>query len=829
MKELSKSNGYKTINDVLWGDDMAARQFMIPSFQRGYRWTEKNVRQLIEDIYENVTEKIKNIPIGPIEKKGDLKVLGPTNETEKYCIQPLVVTQGNDGRYCVIDGQQRLITCVIILSALNNLSGEHVSDNIDTEIDIEFDSRENTKELLKTLYTYQDTYQKTGKKNEAIEAIHSGDKINFTDMEDIDHAYMLQAYSVAYKYFSGLLGGPQSDKLLRLKYDRFSEDKKEDIRKEIYGIYRDILLYCTQFIWYESIDSLNDPQKVFTNFNTGKIELTDSELIKAVVMTKKKDGEKINKDKQIVVAEKWSEIENYLHEASLWAFIPHASGKKQYDNDDEITRIDVLYEYLIYSLGKNSDEYRIYDKKEDKSLYYAVSEWIARQKDQDIYDIWKKISYIFSGLYELYHNDSIIYNMTALYIFLCYESNDDSEIIYNGLINVLKRSRGDDRKNALKDLIYQKLMGAAKNSGNVKKELAKKITGLRYAKTNDEIINFLVTYNIAMLCTAPENGSRYDFIAHKKQTWHREHIFARNMDMLKNDTWTDEHDIYARNAFESLADTDYIDYVFYLFYTAGDKSLLDNLTSYEYDSKGRLVKVRYEYDQKRKSISFVWNEEKLEISETEMNQLVDHARNVTKNYGGSGFFDSLCRAVIICDNAKKYLKNFERTDIIKYYLDSIEREPDILKKQKLLECCEYVTGRDVSSKTTDDRIKALDEEKEKLLRDIRSYIVRPENDETSDSTEEKNSPFVNNLTDNSMGNMALLTDKINIIASNRSLYKKREEIMQKIKDGGFVPTGTQLVFNGAFTGEKSIDPFWLPGSRMRYLKDIIEKISNFLN
>ncbi len=225
----------------------------------------------------------------------------------------------------------------------------------------------------------------------------------------------------------------------------------------------------------------------------------------------------------------------------------------------------------------------------------------------------------------------------------------------------------------------------------------------------------------------------------------------------------------------------------------------------------------------------MWKEEKLEISETEMNQLVDHARNVTKNYGGSGFFDSLCRAVIICDNAKKYLKNFERTDIIKYYLDSIEREPDILKKQKLLECCEYVTGRDVSSKTTDDRIKALDEEKEKLLRDIRSYIVRPENDETSDSTEEKNSPFVNNLTDNSMGNMALLTDKINIIASNRSLYKKREEIMQKIKDGGFVPTGTQLVFNGAFTGEKSIDPFWLPGSRMRYLKDIIEKISNFLN
>ena len=98
MEKLSNGykNGYKTINDVLRGDDMAARQFMIPSFQRGYRWTEKNVRQLIEDIYENVTEKIKNIPIGPIEKTGDLNKLAPDDETEKYCIQPLVVTQDND-------------------------------------------------------------------------------------------------------------------------------------------------------------------------------------------------------------------------------------------------------------------------------------------------------------------------------------------------------------------------------------------------------------------------------------------------------------------------------------------------------------------------------------------------------------------------------------------------------------------------------------------------------------------------------------------------------------------------------------------------------------
>ena len=69
-------------------------EFYVPSYQRGYRWDETQVRALLDDIYEN----------------GD----------EPYCLQPLVVRKNGQGRYEVIDGQQRLTTLYIIFRYIKN-------------------------------------------------------------------------------------------------------------------------------------------------------------------------------------------------------------------------------------------------------------------------------------------------------------------------------------------------------------------------------------------------------------------------------------------------------------------------------------------------------------------------------------------------------------------------------------------------------------------------------------------------------------------------------------------------------------------------------------
>lgn len=75
--------------------------FVIPSFQRGYRWEEKQVSDLLEDI----------------KQFADNDVPG----ADSYFLQPVVVRpceyNGRDA-WEVLDGQQRLTTLLLILKRL---------------------------------------------------------------------------------------------------------------------------------------------------------------------------------------------------------------------------------------------------------------------------------------------------------------------------------------------------------------------------------------------------------------------------------------------------------------------------------------------------------------------------------------------------------------------------------------------------------------------------------------------------------------------------------------------------------------------------------------
>lgn len=70
--------------------------FYIPSYQRGYRWGEEEVRRLLDDIY--------------------------VNEEKSYCLQPVVVRNCGD-YYELIDGQQRLTTLYLIYKYMHDASG----------------------------------------------------------------------------------------------------------------------------------------------------------------------------------------------------------------------------------------------------------------------------------------------------------------------------------------------------------------------------------------------------------------------------------------------------------------------------------------------------------------------------------------------------------------------------------------------------------------------------------------------------------------------------------------------------------------------------------
>ena len=82
--------------------ELSQYSFYIPAYQRGYRWTEQEVNDLLNDINEFIPREISD-----------------TEEKTWYCLQPVVVKSRSENEYEVIDGQQRLTTIYLILHYLN--------------------------------------------------------------------------------------------------------------------------------------------------------------------------------------------------------------------------------------------------------------------------------------------------------------------------------------------------------------------------------------------------------------------------------------------------------------------------------------------------------------------------------------------------------------------------------------------------------------------------------------------------------------------------------------------------------------------------------------
>lgn len=78
----------KLVNDI-------KGNFLIPAYQRGYRWKEEHINMLLNDIWEN----------------GD----------KNYSLQPVVVKKLEDLTYELIDGQQRCTTLFLILSYMKKV------------------------------------------------------------------------------------------------------------------------------------------------------------------------------------------------------------------------------------------------------------------------------------------------------------------------------------------------------------------------------------------------------------------------------------------------------------------------------------------------------------------------------------------------------------------------------------------------------------------------------------------------------------------------------------------------------------------------------------
>lgn len=113
---------HKNISEI-WKDE-----YIVPLYQRNFAWMEEQIRQLLQDIYDHHKD------IG------------------NYYLGSLVVLQRNDGKYEVIDGQQRLTALNIICKDLD----------ITSRPCLHYDSRPEVEVFFNTLYnsdTCKDCYK----------------------------------------------------------------------------------------------------------------------------------------------------------------------------------------------------------------------------------------------------------------------------------------------------------------------------------------------------------------------------------------------------------------------------------------------------------------------------------------------------------------------------------------------------------------------------------------------------------------------------------------------------------------------------------------------
>lgn len=320
--------------------------FKIPDYQRGYRWGVNEIKDLLSDINE-----IK-------DSERPIDVLVGKEHIEKYCLQPVVfdTVEEKNNYMIVVDGQQRLTSLFLIVSFLSKVLSTNKSKIEDRLIEENIDD-----EIIKNLFNTFESIYKLEYVNLERESIFTNVKnnLNSINKDNIDAYYI----STAYSYISSWAKSSSEGNLIRVKEDGTEQVIIPNLLKFAAKLYK-----STSVIWYE-LDPETDGNAgdYFAKINSGKIALTNSELIKANLMLdeycidntdklfedeqnavlreqKKQDYLEIKKEQlsneRIKISRQWDEIEENLRNDEFWHFITDISDKY------EDTRIDFLFEMI---------------------------------------------------------------------------------------------------------------------------------------------------------------------------------------------------------------------------------------------------------------------------------------------------------------------------------------------------------------------------------------------------------------------------------------------------------------------------------------------------
>ncbi|MEI0445761.1 DUF262 domain-containing protein [Brachyspira intermedia] len=286
------------------------RIYNIPEYQRGYKWSEKDVNALLNDI-----DNFK------VDEKDNSKF---------YCLQNITIKkQENSNFYEVIDGQQRLTTLSILLSYLLDLE-----ENNNGEYKIKYSIRKESQEFLYKLLeetnndylndnlSYNDNF------NNAVKNLIEKYKEENKDYDSQDVFHFCLAKHTIINFF-----------------DKFDEDKKKSFTTKLLNNVKLIV---------NDVSSNNNVkgETIFKNLNSNKVALEYYDLIRAIFITRvKKEGNDID------LAEKRIKIGIDIDNMNIWWSDENVKEYfRMFSNENNISMLYDLYWKCRNTESNNNNE-----------------------------------------------------------------------------------------------------------------------------------------------------------------------------------------------------------------------------------------------------------------------------------------------------------------------------------------------------------------------------------------------------------------------------------------------------------------------------------------
>ena len=490
--------------------------FIIPGYQRGYRWNDQQINDLLNDIFDFYEQF----------KKG--------KENKIYFLQPVVVMENDSSRtgngekengpeINIVDGQQRLTTVFLLNAVLLNQYDEQIQGKIDNsrcqsaksdfiDYTLTIKTRNKSTKFLKYIGKFIKHRKKytNNKKCEDRRYVH---------FNNIDLQFLYNAYMTIIEYIENIENSINQNNRKIINWSEF---------------YR-VFANQVKVLWYV-IDNNDSSGEIaaFTRLNSGKIPLTNAELSRATLLNpayyKSENSKNDNANLPDIETERglisigWDNLEYELRNPDFWGFLGFSENDQSpnFKNERYQTRIDFLLDFH-FNKKSNEDNKLASFIELQKELKNAEKDKFAKKSVKQIWesiqlDLWKL---------QTWYDDNDLYHWIG-YLFA--EKQMNQALFLNF-------------KNLEKDALKKKVKSIVKEFYPDEDKFGE----YTYDTNKEECKKFLFLYNVEYVRSMKTAGKkpRYDFSAHHQKKWTIEHINAQNVEGLNTKeqwlTWLEGH------------------------------------------------------------------------------------------------------------------------------------------------------------------------------------------------------------------------------------------------------------------------------------------------